>query len=55
MVTPPRRALTDQLFDAIYDLVKVTEQIARLGETDSAVRELEDFAKWTDDMRSERK
>ncbi len=32
--TPPRRALTDQFFDAAYDLNKVTERIDRLTEDD---------------------
>ena len=31
---PPRRALTDQFFDAVYDLTKIAERIARLGEDD---------------------
>lgn len=30
----PRRALTDQFFDAIYDLSKVTEKVARLTDDD---------------------
>ena len=31
---PPRRALTDQFFDAVYDLTKIADRIARLGDDD---------------------
>lgn len=32
--TPPRRALTDQFFDAAYDLTKAVERVARLADDD---------------------
>jgi hypothetical protein len=32
--TPPRRALTDQFFDAVYDLTKAVERVQRLAADD---------------------
>lgn len=42
--TAPRRALTDQFFDAAYDLTKVTERIQRLAADDRWPRNAEQVA-----------
>jgi hypothetical protein len=41
---PPRRALTDQFFDAVYDLIKVAERVDRLAADDRFTQNAEKVA-----------